>query len=217
MATFESAALKGDIERLETLRKAGREPDTCIIERTAYRGQLGALNWLKKHYPNLTCESFVIEWLARKGDLKMLKWIKENYDPQFPPGALYEAAWKGHIHVLKWFKETYPNVKAPKGLVSYSAQSESIHIMEWIMTNYNILMTTECVNVSYDLAFPDGDWDCYVYSILYFFDDDNAFNSWNDDLWTEKELMDFLFGLFFKSCSLPLNEPLANLVPFVAC
>lgn len=75
-------------------------------------------------------------------------------------------------------------------------------------------MTTECVNVSYDLAFPDGDWDCYVYSILYFFDDENAFNSWDDDLRREKELMDILFGLFFKSCSLPLNEPLVNLIPF---
>lgn len=73
MVTFENAALEGDIERLETLREAGHAPHTCIIERTAYRGQLGSLNWLKKHYPDLTCESFVIEWLARKRDLEMLK------------------------------------------------------------------------------------------------------------------------------------------------
>ncbi|WP_131783186.1 ankyrin repeat domain-containing protein [Legionella gresilensis] len=123
-----------------------------LIHYASWSGNINALNWFKKHYPQQLLEKKegirgLGHYTAWSGDIKALTWFNDNYPTQLVeidedgshPG--HYAAWSGCVEALNWYKEYYPeqlfvtdlNNRRP---IHYAAWFGNAEALTWFKEHY---------------------------------------------------------------------------------
>ena len=103
----------------------------------AFRGNLGALQWLRDQDPPCPWDAWTCAAAAENGHLKVLQWMRAQ-DPPCPWDAstCSAAASRGHLEVLQWARAQEPPCPWNEETCSAAASRGHLEVLQWARAQY---------------------------------------------------------------------------------
>lgn len=135
----------------DMVKSAGRELPERTSWEAAKKGQIGVLDWMKRH-DMLDTGDMLWQYASYQGHIHVLDWLWEH-DYNVGPNIFLNACKGGHKHVLLWFRQH--NIPWSKYICLYAAYFGNLDLLKWLREENNCAWNQRVIVCARNRGFVD--------------------------------------------------------------